>query len=527
MRKISIFLLALLLILPICNVQALDVSVRAIKVRESNEYSPHTAWELGYTGRNVVVAIIDAGVDDEHPDLEGKFVAGVDLTVPETPLTPRDGSHNPDDKWRHGTFCAGIVMGTGKDSGGKYMGTAPGAKLVDIKMHRGREPGGEVQWYIEDWNENLINSFEWVIEHKDDFNIRVVSCSKGGGGENSSGDSLVDNAANKAVENGIVVVIAAGNDGPKNKGFHDLVAADGVITVGAVDDRGTVTTSDDIVAEYSNRGPRKDDGDDDPFDELKPEVVAPGCNITSLKYSNGPLPASGYRTSNGTSFSCPHVAGVVALMLEANPDLTPEHVKHILQITAEQKYPATFPDIHPKWNRSSGYGFVDAYEAVKLALETDANSTDPYKIVYISSVKDNDCLCGGVKVSGRAFARRGEIERIEFRVDNRSWTEAKFKKNGKWYNWSIILDTNRYDNGNHTISVRAISGEMHSFEYRVNVVIKNPVREDGAAMSLKPFLACILIATAVCIMGYYENKTKKISRFVRTKMRIKFNGHSM
>ncbi|RLF46973.1 MAG: hypothetical protein DRN20_06570, partial [Thermoplasmata archaeon] len=134
-------------------------------------------------------------------------------------------------------------------------------------------------------------------------------------------------------------------------------------------------------------------------------------------------------------------------------------------------------------------------------------------------VKDNDCLSGSVKVSGRAFARRGEIERIEFRVDNGSWTDARFKKNGKWYNWSIILDTNRYDNGNHTIAVRAISGEMHSFEYRVNVLINNPKVQSKRQIELSPSLIFGIITLVVIgTAGFYEYHTKKLSRVIRKKI---------
>lgn len=167
------------------------------------------------------------------------------------------------------------------------------------------------------------------------------------------------------------MVVAAGNDGPNNRGFSPPASADGAIVVGAVDDRGTVDREDDEVADFSSRGPRASDGDDDPYDELKPDVVAPGVDITSLANSFSTLPAAGYVTASGTSFSAPIVAGVVALMLEANPSLTPRQVREILHITAEARgepYDPSLPFPHSKWNPAYGYGIVNAYEAVRMAL---------------------------------------------------------------------------------------------------------------------------------------------------------------
>jgi subtilisin family serine protease len=151
-------------------------------------------------------------------------------------------------------------------------------------------------------------------------------------------------------------------------------AASKVITVGATDDKNTITRTDDIIADYSSRGPRKDNNDDDPYDELKPDVVAPGTNIIQAEYDRiGDGSGNGYGDrGSGTSYASPNVAGVVALMLEVNPDLTPTQIKDILHQTAEQRGAPEYPDYpypHNKWNRSYGYGVVDAYEAVKAAID--------------------------------------------------------------------------------------------------------------------------------------------------------------
>ena len=94
---LTLYILITIIIVQIPSAKALDISIPAVKVKNSDEYSPETVWELGYTGEDIAIAIIDGGIDDEHPDLKDKFIAGVDLTQPESSIAPRDGSYNPDD----------------------------------------------------------------------------------------------------------------------------------------------------------------------------------------------------------------------------------------------------------------------------------------------------------------------------------------------------------------------------------------------------------------------------------------------
>ena len=128
---ITTIILLALISLAVPHSSALDVSCRAIKARPSDVYSPNTAWELGYTGKGINIAMLDSGVDDGHPSLDGKFVAGAEFTKGSS-TKPTDGSYNPDDNSGHGTACAGVAMGTG-ESEGAYMGVAPDAKLIDVK----------------------------------------------------------------------------------------------------------------------------------------------------------------------------------------------------------------------------------------------------------------------------------------------------------------------------------------------------------------------------------------------------------
>jgi subtilisin family serine protease len=331
----------------------LDVSARAVKARPSDVYSD--VWEeLGVDGTGINIAILDTGVDDEHESLTGKFVAGVDCTG------PTDLEFNPDDESAHdifhGTHVAGIAMGSG-GANDKYMGVAPGAGLIDVRVLNKEGEGT---------SESVIRGIEWCVANKDKYNIRVLNLSLGTD-SNSNGGDAQSQAVNEAVEQGLVVIAAVGNDG-EDEYITSPAAADGAISVGALFDHNTINRSDDTVASYSNRGPRPDDDDLDPYDELKPDVTAPGTFIWSAKGSN--LTATNvYQQLSGTSMATPHVAGVVALMLQANPELTPEEVKEILHDTSEARGVPYSPSLSHKYSTEYGWGIVDAYAAVRSVTE--------------------------------------------------------------------------------------------------------------------------------------------------------------
>lgn len=383
----ALLLVSIFMVAPMSS-EASDIANPAVKAKRSNEYSPNTAWELGHTGKGINIAIMDTGVDDAHPSLEDKMLAGVDFTKPETPLTPRDGTYNPDDPAGHGTTVAGIATGTGEPEK-KYQGTAPDAMLIDVRIGTiiGIGPG-EIP-YLQDIYDSALEGIEWTIKHKDtewqgapedNYGIDILSLSWGiypedeGTAGGSDGSDEYSTGLNRLVDAGVVVVVSCGNEGPDNDGLWCMGAASKVITVGSTDDKNTITRTDDVIADYSSRGPRKDNGDNDPYDELKPDVVAPGTNIIQAEYDRmGDGSGNGYGDrGSGTSYASPNVAGIVALMLEANPDLTPTQIKDILRETAEPRGTPEYPDYpypHNKWNRSYGYGVVDAYEAVKTAKD--------------------------------------------------------------------------------------------------------------------------------------------------------------
>jgi len=336
-------------------------TIGAVAVRE----------DLGYDGAGIGVAVIDSGITNWHDDLTGASSAQrVDAFVDFV-----NGRTQPYDDYGHGTHVAGIIGGNGTDSDGGRTGIAPAVRLIGLKV---LDASGHGRM------SDVIAALDWVVTHRDDFNIRVVNLSVAGGVYEPYDTDPLTLAAERAVRAGIVVVTAAGNYGrsPDGKTVYGGITAPGnspwVLTVGASSHQGTVDRSDDILAAFSSRGPTLLDHG------AKPDLVAPGVGIESLSDPNsafytsqaayllpGTVPTSylPYLSQSGTSMAAPVVAGTVALMLQANPALTPNAVKAILQYTAQRYdgYDAL----------SQGAGFVNAEGAVALASYF-ANPTGRY-----------------------------------------------------------------------------------------------------------------------------------------------------
>ncbi|MDI6917462.1 MAG: S8 family serine peptidase [Thermoplasmatales archaeon] len=456
-----------------------DVSVRAVKARPSTEYSPYTSWELNSTGKGIVIAFLDSGIDNEHESLKGKFVAGAAFSTFQWPPPPEDGSYDPDDTNGHGTIVAHIALGSGgttdKDDDGKldYTGVAPNAKLVDVVVSTGG-------FYTDIPDNRFTDAVQWCIDHKDTawegqpseyWGIDIINiCAEFMKYENSAGEERVAQILNKAVEEGLLVVVAAGNDGPNNTGFYPPASADDVIVVGGIDDMSTVIRDGDKIAEFSSRGPRADDGDDNPYDELKPDTVAPACLIMGAKYNTENEYWDEY--GDGTSWAAPHVAGVVALMLEANPNLTPSVVKQILHETAEQQGTPDYSDLSGKYNRSYGYGIVDAYEAVKAALAWRPPNNPP--TVSIASPKNNAEVSDTITISGTALDTDGNVTNVELRFDDNDWFNVPIVSANN-INWNYSWDTKDVVNGMHTIYAKCFDGENYSVIQSVDVNVYNKV----------------------------------------------------
>ena len=430
----------------------LDISCPATKSRPSVYYSDN-AWDLGYTGDGIVIAVLDTGVDDQHESLNGKFVAGVDVSN-----AGFNVEGNPDDGNGHGTHCAGIAMGNGgntDDSGDgepDYMGTAPDAQLVDVKI--GTDVGGNVGGAI-------IRGIDWCIDNKDQYDIRVLSISFGSTGS-SDGQDATSRAANNGVDEGLVIVAAAGNDGPNNNGFGSPAAADKVITIGAVDENVTISRDDDVIDNYSNRGPRSDDGDDDQKDELKPDLTAPGTTIHSCQHSSVGQVGVGYTDKTGTSMACPHISGIVALMLEANPNLTPKEVKTMLRQSAEQRGAPYDRNLSSRYSREYGWGIVDAYNAVRLALGGEV----PTQIdIVIKTPSPTEELKNKTYINASVDINQGVVEKIELFINNKRYLSETDTDS-----ISYLWNTRNVRNGEYTINVTATgNSETESLEIAVFV----------------------------------------------------------
>jgi serine protease AprX len=283
--------------------------------------------DLGaYSPDDLVAAVIDTGIDPGHQDLDGgKVIGWKDFVGDETAAYDDDG---------HGTHVAATIAGEG--SVASHRGVAPGAALVGVKVLDENGDG---------YTSDVVAGIEWVVENKDLYGIEAINLSLGGDGcgDGTGPDSV---AVNEAVAAGLVVTVAAGNEGPGTCTIGAPGdAADG-ITVGAMADFASGGFSQ---AWFSSRGPTADG-------RIKPDVSAPGVGIWSAQAGS----ASGYVKMNGTSMATPFTAGVALLMLEASPSLVPAAVKQILRDTAVDWGPAG-PD--PDY----GAGRLDAYAALAEA----------------------------------------------------------------------------------------------------------------------------------------------------------------
>lgn len=247
------------------------------------------AWSAGYDGKGTKIAVLDTGVDATHDDLKGQVVGAKNFST----------SPDASDKVGHGTHVASIAAGTGKKSGGKFKGVAPGAKILNGKV---LDDGGFGS------DSEILAGMEWAAaEGADVINMSL------GGGDTPAIDPL-EAAVNKlSDEKGVLFAIAAGNEGDFGEqtiGSPGSAAA--ALTVGAVDDK-------DKLADFSSRGPGMDGA-------LKPDVTAPGVDITAasapgnqIAQEVGENPA-GYMTISGTSMATPHVAGAAAILKQQHPD---------------------------------------------------------------------------------------------------------------------------------------------------------------------------------------------------------------
>ena len=480
-----------------------DIQTPAVKASNSTEY-PVGAWDLGVSGHGVNIALTDTGVDNEHPGLSGKFVAGYDAvcymhTDPQCLLAggrEEDGSFDPDDGNQHGTACMGMASATGIEADGSqsnYYGSAPNASLVDVRI--GTDVGaGPFENYLleQEFYESAMNGLQWIIDHRDDawpgvdeanYGIDIISLSWGitshEDGE-SDGSDMHSRILDDAMLAGVTVSNAAGNSGPDNDGLSGMSASSLSITVAATDDLNTVNRDDDTIASYSSRGPRRDNGDGNPVNELIPELSAPGTNIIQAEgcvssggcnnFLGGDASDNTYTgRGSGTSYATPAVTGVVALVIEANGQLSPLQIKEVLKQTSERMGEPSAPEVDPYWNREFGYGMVDAHAAVALAQHiAETGQTDSLDVSLQNHLLNLVDSNGTINVTGHAWGQMGSVDRVEFRIDGGEWHEATYSAEPAEigaltpFSWHVILDPTKLGEGPHQIEVRAVSGESHS-----------------------------------------------------------------
>ena len=325
----------------------------------------------GYNGAGIGVAVIDSGISSWHDDFTNKtaklFPYGNQRVAKFVDFV--NGRSLPYDDNGHGTHVSGIIAGNGQDSpNSEKQGVAPGASIISLKV-LDQNGQGTIS--------HIIAALGWIKTNAKTYNIRVVNMSVGAAIRESYWTDPLTLAVKAVTDQGITVVTAAGNMGKNAQGERQYggITAPGnapwVLTVGASSTNGTLTRTDDTMAGFSSSGPTFID-----FDS-KPDLVAPGQGTISLAAPGSTfyitktaylltgklglnLGTKPYLTLSGTSMAAPVVAGTVALMLQANPTLTPNLIKAILQYTA-QKYPGYSP-------LRQGGGFLNTLGAVRLAM---------------------------------------------------------------------------------------------------------------------------------------------------------------
>ncbi|MBR5841226.1 MAG: S8 family serine peptidase [Bacteroidaceae bacterium] len=306
------------------------------------------AWEIT-KGNGVVVAVFDEGSHMSHADLNNQFSKSYDAVTGNSYSVILDRSS-------HGTNCAGVI-GAIQNNGIGSSGVAPEVELMDISINLNITNGFSSQ--------QAANGFCWAKREGAD----IISCSWGG----VNHCKIIDSAINQALcdgrdGNGCIIVFAAGNDGLSTIEYPGssnpkIIAVGGITPMGkravGIDDLGDGTS----VGLYSNYG--------ELLDVVAPSILIP---TTSVFVDEWGFPFDRYKSEfDGTSAACPHVAGVAALMLSVNPNLTVEDVEYIIGKTARRVRPDLYTyqkdsiHAHGKWNIEMGYGLIDATAAVKMA----------------------------------------------------------------------------------------------------------------------------------------------------------------
>ena len=317
----------------------LDRKVTAADDVSGPQIGAPAAWSAGYNGAGIKVAVLDTGVDLNHPDLTGRVVDSRVFT----------GEASVQDGFGHGTHVASIIAGSGAASSAKYEGVAPGARLIIGKVLDNTGNGTDSE---------VIAGMQWAAS----TGAKVVNMSLGGAP--TDGTDPLSTAVNElTAATGTLFVIAAGNSGPDTGTVAAPGAADAALTVAAVD-------SSDQIASFSSRGARVGDG------ALKPDIAAPGVNIVAARAAGtnlGPAVGDYYTKLSGTSMATPHVAATAAILAQQHPDWGPTRLKAALMSSAKDLGDSPY---------EQGAGRVDIGQAVGQPVFAGTTSLDYGALPY-------------------------------------------------------------------------------------------------------------------------------------------------
>ncbi|HKM33689.1 MAG TPA: S8 family peptidase [Lachnospiraceae bacterium] len=278
-------------------------------------------------GKNITIAVLDTGVA-KHPDIVDRILAFKDFTK---------GKEETYDDSGHGTHVCGIACGDGALSSGRYRGIAPKAGLVVGKVLDDKGDGAL---------DSMLNGINWVLQNMDEYHIRILNVSVGIGGQmNVDKESILKKKLESAWQRGLLVVCAAGNNGPECESLSRIGRSPSLITVGC-NDGSFFIEKNNRCASYSARGGK--------FDTIrKPDIVAPGTEIISC---NGKFKVSknnyhnAYIAKSGTSMATPIVSGALALLLQKHPEYDNETAKRKLLYAAD--------DLKEPWYQQ-GWGMIN------------------------------------------------------------------------------------------------------------------------------------------------------------------------
>lgn len=289
--------------------------------------------EQGYTGKGIGIAILDTGISTSNDFIypENRIVAFKDFI---------NNKKTPYDDNGHGTHVAGIAGGNGINSDGKYRGIATDCNLIAVKVLNSEGQGNA---------SDVLAGLQWVMDNKEKYNIRIVNLSIGT--NNTSYNDPLVKAVDMMWDSGVIVTIAAGNDGPRKSTINSPAISKKVITIGSSDDSKQTSVWGSPMVNFSGRGPTLQC-------IVKPDVLAPGVNIVSCLSSNlinqkVDVVDKNYYALSGTSMSTPIVSGAIALLLEKHPNLKPDDVKLMLKKCCKNLR-------LPK--NQQGWGLIDIYK---------------------------------------------------------------------------------------------------------------------------------------------------------------------